>query len=79
MNQVIITKCIECANWCPANNHGTGVYCDELQQTLSELDEELDIPDYCPKLAPLNRMHHTRLGARVTLTILQDNLKSGTL
>ncbi len=51
MNKVIITKCIDCACWCPANTYGNGVYCDELQTTISELDCDIDIPDYCPKLA----------------------------
>ncbi len=51
MNKVIITKCIECANWCPATSLGTGTYCDELQRIISGGDVEIDIPDICPKLA----------------------------
>lgn len=46
---VTITKCIECANWFPADSHGTGTYCDDLQKVVS--DDEQIIPDVCPKLA----------------------------
>ena len=51
MNKLTITKCIECANWTPADSLGFGTYCDELGQVISEKDEEIDIPDICPKLA----------------------------
>jgi len=47
-NTITITKCIECGSWIPADSHGTGTYCDELQRIVSD-DIEM-IPDCCPKL-----------------------------
>ena len=50
MNEVVITKCIECGNWSPADSYGNGVYCDELDKVVEEVDAEIGIPDVCPKL-----------------------------
>lgn len=50
MNKLIITKCIECAQWVPANSYGVGVYCDELGQVISETETDMGIPDICPLL-----------------------------
>jgi len=49
MNKIYITQCIDCDAWRPVNSYGTGVYCDDLQQAISD-DTECFIPDNCPRL-----------------------------
>lgn len=50
MNKVVITHCIECNEWIPADSYGCGTYCDELQEVISETDPDIAIPDNCPKI-----------------------------
>lgn len=41
---------MECSNRLPADSYGIGIYCDELQEIISRVDEDIAIPDHCPKL-----------------------------
>ena len=54
MNVVIITKCNECSESRPADSYGLGIYCDKLNQKISDNDECF-IPDYCPKIISFDR------------------------
>ena len=48
-NKIIITKCQDCAERRPADSHGTGVFCDELNNKISD-DTDCLVPDNCPKI-----------------------------
>ena len=48
-NKIIITKCQDCAERHPADSHGTGVFCDELNNKISD-DTDCLVPDNCPKI-----------------------------
>ena len=54
-NQLIITRCNECYEWLPSKTLGCWSYCTKEKKIVSEIAENHEIPDWCPKL-PKNKM-----------------------
>jgi len=48
--RLIITSCADCYEHCPVDSYGVGTLCGENSKVVSELDNEPEIPEWCPKL-----------------------------
>ena len=54
LNKLTITHCSECWECYPADSYGCGTYCGLKNKIVSKLDNNVKIPNWCPKL-PKNK------------------------